>query len=290
VLKPYWNGDDVAARCRDQWIIDFPPGLSAAEAARFEGPFEYLKRADYSAEGGKPKRSFAEYRETTAGQNSSWWEPHRPRPEMRTKIELLSRYIVTPETAQYRIFVWLKYPILPDKNLIIICREDDVSFGIVHSRFHEIWALRLGTSLEDRPRYTSTTTFATFPFPKGLTPNIPAADYADDPRAATITSAARELDRLRNAWLNPPDLVRVEPEVVPGYPDRILPRDAGAAKILKTRTLTNLYNERPTWLDNVHRDLNAAVAAAYGWPADISDEDALERLLALNLERAAQGR
>jgi type II restriction/modification system DNA methylase subunit YeeA len=123
--------------------------------------------------------------------------------------------------------------------------------------------------------------FETFPFPEGLIPNIPAVNYADDPRTIAIAEAARELDRLRNAWLNPPDLVRVEPEIVPGYPDRILPRDAAAEKILKTRTLTNLYNERPTWLANAHRNLDAAVAAAYGWPADISEEDALSRLLDL---------
>ena len=80
------------------------------------------------------------------------------------------------------------------------------------------------------------------------------------------------------------------PEVVPGYPDRILPRSPEAAAILKKRTLTNLYNERPAWLDNAHRELDAAAAAAYGWPADIGEEEALARLLALNLERAAAGR
>jgi hypothetical protein len=69
-----------------------------------------------------------------------------------------------------------------------------------------------------------------------------------------------------------------------------VPVSAKAATILKTRTLTNLYNQRPTWLDNTHRDLDAAVAAAYGWPSDIAEEEALARLLALNLERAAAGR
>ena len=93
--------------------------------------------------------------------------------------------------------------------------------------------------------------------------------------------------RMREAWLNPPDLVERVPEVVPGYPDRIVPRNAKAAAILKKRTLTNLYNERPAWLDNAHRDLDAAVTAAYGWPADIGEEEALSRLLALNLERAS---
>jgi type II restriction/modification system DNA methylase subunit YeeA len=91
---------------------------------------------------------------------------------------------------------------------------------------------------------------------------------------------------LREAWLNPPDLVERVPEVVPGFPDRLVPVDDRAAAILRKRTLTNLYNERPAWLDNAHRDLDAAVAAAYGWPADISEDDALARLLALNLDRS----
>jgi acyl-homoserine lactone acylase PvdQ len=128
--------------------------------------------------------------------------------------------------------------------------------------------------------------FRTFPFPGGLTPNIAAEDYENDPRAQVIAKAARRLHELRNAWLNPPDLVKIEPEVAPGYPDRILPKDAQAAVTLKTRTLTNLYNQRPQWLADAHRDLDAAVAAAYGWPADISEEDALAELLELNLARA----
>src|SRR5262249_20388336 len=74
-------------------------------------------------------------------------------------------------------------------------------------------------------------------------------------------------------WLNPPDLVRAEREVIPGYPDRAVPKDTQAAANLRERTLTNLYNNRPQWLTDLHRDLDVAVAAAYGWPADISDED-----------------
>ena len=129
--------------------------------------------------------------------------------------------------------------------------------------------------------------FETFPFPEGLTPDQAAAEYADDPRAIAIAVAARRLNELREAWLNPADLVERLPEVAPGYPDRIVAVSPQAAAILKKRTLTNLYNERPAWLDNAHRDLDAAVAAAYGWPADLPEEEALARLLALNLERAA---
>jgi hypothetical protein len=74
------------------------------------------------------------------------------------------------------------------------------------------------------------------------------------------------------------------------YPDRILPKDEAAAQVLKTRTLTNLYNERPAWLDNAHRALDEAVAEAYGWKAEMSDDEMLAKLLALNLERAGAER
>jgi type II restriction/modification system DNA methylase subunit YeeA len=206
---------------------------------------------------------------------------------MRRALSNLGRYIATPRVAKHRIFAWLPGSVVPDCQIVVVARADDTCFGILQSRFHEAWALRLGTSLEDRPRYTPSTTFETFPFPEGLTPDIPAADYAADPRAGRIAEAARRLNELRDNWLNPPDLVRREPEVAPGFPDRILPVDEQAAAILKKRTLTNLYNERPAWLDHAHRDLDAAVAAAYGWPADIADDEALRRLFELNQSRAA---
>ena len=142
----------------------------------------------------------------------------------------------------------------------------------------------LGTSLEDRPRYTPTTTFETFPFPEGLSPDIPAADYADDPRAIAIAEAARRLVDLRDCWLNPPEWVEWVDEPVSGYPKRPVPRDKAVAKELKARTLTNLYNARPQWLADAHAALDAAVAAAYGWGADIPREETLSAMLKLNLE------
>jgi len=199
--------------------------------------------------------------------------------------------------AKYRLFVWMDARVFADQQLIVIARADDATFGILHSRFHELWSLRLGTSLEDRPRYTPTTTFETFPFPEGLTPRdtAPGAGHgappcmAEEIPAANIAAAARRLNELRENWLNPPEWTERIPEVVPGYPERIVARPGHEAE-LKKRTLTNLYNARPAWLDNAHRALDAAVAAAYGWhdytPA-MPDEEVLKRLLALNLERKA---
>ncbi len=96
------------------------------------------------------------------------------------------------------------------------------------------------------------------------------------------TLEAQRLVELRDRWLNPPEWVEWVDEPVPGYPKRPVPRNEDAAKALKKRTLTNLYNARPQWLADAHAALDAAVAAAYGWPADIDDDDALRELLALN--------
>jgi type II restriction/modification system DNA methylase subunit YeeA len=276
VLAPWKNGKHVTrSPFADKWIINFS-GLSEEEASEFEAPFEYVK------EKVKPFRA----RSNSTLERRYWWRLARPASGLFSLLAGLERFIVTPEVSKYRVFVWFRRGVCPDKNLVAIARDDDTTFGIVHSRFHEAWALRLGTSLEDRPRYTCSTTFATFPFPDGLTPNIPAREYAKDRRAIAIALAAKRLDEKRNNWLYPPGLVRVEPEVVPGFPNRILPKDAQSAMILRQRTLTNLYNQHPQWLIDAHRDLDAAVASAYGWLADISEEDALTRLLELNMQRA----
>ncbi len=280
VIRPWTNGSGLTRRSEDRWIIDFGTNRSEPDAAMFELPFGHVILHV------QPTR-LALRRDW---HRTKWWLHGDPRPALRREIAPLERFVATPLVSKHRVFVWLPRCQIPENTVVAIARDDDTAFGVLHSRFHELWSLRMGTSLEDRPRYTPSTTFETFPFPEGLTPNIPAADYAEDPRAIDIAEAARDLNAKREAWLNPADLVRTEPEVVPGYPDRILPVSDEAAKVLKTRTLTNLYNQRPEWLDIAHRRLDAAVAAAYGWPTDLTDDQVLEHLFALNQERAAAGR
>jgi type II restriction/modification system DNA methylase subunit YeeA len=275
VLRPLRNGKDINSRPRDYWVIDFSD-FDEASAALYAAPFQYILKNV------KPVREH----NARLRRRILWWRHGDVAPKMWAAIRQTSRYIACSQVSKHRMFVWLDPVVWPHQTVIAIARDDDTTFGTLHSRFHEAWSLRLGTSLEDRPRYTPTTTFETFPFPEGLTPDIPAADYAADPRAIRIAAAAKRLDDLRRAWLNPPDLIRIEPEVVPGYPDRVLPKDQAAAAILAKRTLTNLYNERPQWLANAHEALDGAVAAAYGWAEDIPTEEALEKLLALNLVRA----
>ncbi len=276
VLRPSWNGLDVTRRPRDMWIVDFGVGTSERDAASYETPFRYV------AEHVKPERA----KNNRENYVKLWWLHGETRPSLRAELKKLQRAIVTPEVAKHRIFAWLPRGVLPDKNLQVVVRDDDVTFGILSSRPHELWALRQGSSLEDRPRYTPTSTFETFPFPKGLTPNRPASSYAQEPRAKRIEAAAVRLNELRENWLNPPELVRRIPEVVAELPERVLPKDESAANKLKSRTLTNLYNEMPAWLQHAHRELDEAVAAAYGWEWPLPDGEVLNRLLTLNRSRA----
>ena len=276
VLMPWVNGKDITRRPSEKWIVDFGPSIGRAQAALFEVPFNHV------IEKVKPVRM----RNRNEKVRETWWRHEAPRPVMWKALGGLSRYIATPRVAKYRLFVWCDVRVCPDCQLIVIARDDDTTFGILHSRFHESWSLRLCSWLGkgNDPRYTPTTTFQTFPFPQGLSPDIPAADYANDTRALTIAAAARRLVELRDRWLNPPEWVEWVDEPVPGYPNRPVARDETAAKELKKRTLTNLYNARPQWLADAHDALDTAVATAYGWDTDISEEDALERLLALNLQ------
>ena len=145
------------------------------------------------------------------------------------------------------------------------------------------------------PRYTPTTCFETFPFPEPT-----------DKQKIDIAAAAKELNELRENWLNPPEWTTTRVLEFPGATDgpwsrfvvdpdargigtvrypRLEPRDDERAKKLAKRTLTNLYNERPAWLANAHAKLDTAVATAYGFPVDLTDEQILERLLALNQQR-----
>ncbi len=245
VISPWVNGRDVTDRSRGMWIIDFR-GMSLEQAALHEAPFEYVNKYV------RPLREANRDRQ----RRTYWWRLGRSGDELRAAVNPLTRFIVTPRVSKYRIFVWVVPETLPDSAVVAIAHDDDYSFGVLHSRFHETWALAMGTQLESRPRYTPTTCFETFPFP-----------HPTDTQRDAIATAAAVLNQLRENWLNPPDTRAAE---------------------LRRRTLTNLYNQRPSWLANAHATLDAAVADAYGWPADLPDQQILERLLALNLERAAE--
>jgi hypothetical protein len=183
---------------------------------------------------------------------------------MRGALSGKNRYLATSRVETHRTFVWIEGRTLPDSRLIVFARSDDYFFGMWQSRAHTAWTLATSSrhGVGNDPTYNNTTCFETFPFPHGT-----------QEEQWAISIAAKDLDDHRNAWLNP---ARGEIEI--------------GVKELNKRTLTNLYNERPTWLENDHRALDEAVFAAYGWreaPAELSDAEIIARLLKLNLEREA---
>lgn len=300
VLKPIFNGADLRGRSVGRWAIDFGATMSEDEASLFELPFEYAV-----------KNVLPVRQSNRRGSRAKWWFRHgETRPGLRAAIDGLSRMIVTIETSKHRFFAWLPTSVAPEHKLVVIPREDDATFGILSSRIHVVWVLRKGSTLEDRPVYTTGEVFGKFPFPAGITPRDtsnratePLASGALIPaglapavrgHATAIAEAAKRLNELREEWLNPPAWTVRTPEVTPVgvsgavYPARIAAKP-GFESELGERTMTDLYSRRPTWLVKAHEQLDAAVAAAYGWtdytPAT-SDEEILRRLLALNKLRA----
>lgn len=248
VVKPWVNGLDLTRRPRDMWIIDFAL-MTEAEASEYLTPFEYVRAKV------KPERE--QGRDEIGKQ--TWWRHLRSRPDMRAAFQGLNRYICTPRVAKHRVFVWLAMETIPDSAVIAIARDDDFTLGVLQSRMHEAWALVQGTALEDRPRYTPSTCFETFPFP-----------HPTPEARAEVEKWSKYLVQVRG---------------------HLLGQDARA-------TLTGLYNRAaalraaPDPADPVaalvtaHDRLDAAVAAAYGWPWPLDEAEVLGRLLALNLERS----
>jgi type II restriction/modification system DNA methylase subunit YeeA len=251
VIRPVVSSIDIGQKPRNMWTIDFDV-LPLDQAAKYEKPFEYVKKVVYPTRSKNRRAAYAE----------KWWQYAEARPGMRSALIGKSRYITTPRVSKYRIFIWLPSNVLANDGTIIFARDDDYFFGILHSRIHELWARATGTQLREAEsgfRYTPSSTFETFPFPWA-----PGKEPKDDSRVQAIAQAVKDLVEQRDRWLNAEGVSEVEK---------------------KKRTLTNLYNARPTWLDLAHKRLDEAVFAAYGWKSDLSDEEILEKLLALNLER-----
>lgn len=294
VVRPIVNAMDVTRRWQNRWVVDFAL-MSLADAEAFEAPMEYVRANVLPVRQQNHRRQYREY----------WWLHGEPRPSMRDAIKYLERFIVTPRVSKHRLFVWMTPEKLPSDATVAITRQDDYFFGVLHSYAHEIWSLRLGTWLGkgNDPRYTPSTTFETFPFPWP-----PGKEDKDSPAYAAISAAAKQLHEERHAWLNPPQ------EMITG---------PAADKILRERTLTNLYNaledfragkkngkngaaaEFAPRLAQLHDALDRAVLSAYGWD-DLAErllssrrsaeetgerleagEELLRRILTLNLARAS---
>jgi len=260
VIKPYFNGRDLSDRPRGAWIIDFY-GMSEAEARMMApGPYQHLY------ESVKVQRAGA----GTKGVADNWWYFWRPRQDLRLALKGLNRYIVTAYTSKHRVFQFLSGSALPDDMLVAVASDDAFHLGVLSSCIHVTWAAHLGTRLGvgNDSRYNNSRCFDPFPFPeaseaqkakiRGISERLDAHRKAAQLRGATITGMYNLLQKLKSG-------------------ETFHDQERELHKVAQTEILRQLHDE-----------LDSVVAEAYGWPADLAANDLLERLVALNLERAAE--
>jgi SAM-dependent methyltransferase len=261
-IRPYRNGRDMVGRPRGVMVIDLF-GLSEAEVrGQFPDVYERL------LETVKPERD----QNNRAFYRDNWWIFGEPRRELRPALRHLSRYVVTVETSKHRTFQFLNADVMPDNMLIAIADERASTLAVLSSRPHTVWAPTLGGWLGfgNDSRYTKSRCFDPFPIP----------EFSDLQRSVLV-SLGEELDATRKAVLTEqPDLTFT------GLYNVLEKVKAGAA--LTEAEADVKARGRVLILKELHEQIDAAVFDAYGWPANLSDEQILERLVALNAERAKE--
>jgi len=191
VVRPWFNARSVTERWRDSWIVDFGADMSLSEAALYEGPFEHIREhvLPIRADNNRPA-----YRDR-------WWLHPEPRPALRRALHGRERFLVTPIVSKHRVFRWLNAESVPDQKLIAFARSDDYFLGVLSSRAHEVWSLRVGSRHGgERPVYNAAACFEAYPLPWP-----PGAEPIGEPIHGAISDAAESLNRLRRLYLDPPD-------------------------------------------------------------------------------------
>jgi hypothetical protein len=274
-IRPYRNGRDLTARPRGVMVIDLF-GLGVDEVrARFPEVYQHVLTHV------KPEREAQLARSSTADAKAyatTWWQFGKPRPELRQAIAENDRYIATVETTKHRVFLFLESKIRPDNKLIAIGSEDAFFLGVLSARVHHCWYLRSAGMLgvyEREAVYVKSRCFDPFPFP------LPT-----DTQAARVRAIAEDLDALRK------DVLAAHAHLTLTKLYNVLERlRAGAEPDALSADERRVFDDGLVAVLKEHHDaLDLAVAEAYGWPADLSDEDVLARLVALNRERAAEER
>ncbi len=264
-IRPYRHGRDLAAVPRGLMVIDLF-GLGIEEVReRYPEVWQWLftrvkPEREAKASGSRDSAEYA----------AKWWLFGKPRENLRPALAGLERYIATVETSKHRYFVFLDAAIIPDNKLVNIASADAWHLGVLSSRIHLCWALAAGAGLGVTPVYVKTTCFDPFPFPE-----------ASSEQQERIRALGEKLDQLRKAR-----------QAL--YPKLTL---TGIYNVLEALRTGRQLDEKEkavheqglvSVLAQLHEELDAAVAEAYGWPSDLPEAEILARLCALNQERSAE--
>ena len=261
LIRATTNGRDVAQLSRNAFVLDLYD--LNEDALKQTGPiYQHVLNTV------RPERA----QNGRASYRKLWWVFGEPRPDMRRAIAGLRRYIVTPLTAVHRYFLFLGPEIIPDQALVVIASDDSFDLGVLSSRIHVIWAITAGGRLGvgNDPRYNKTLCFDPFPFPR-KTEN-------DEARISTFgeqLDAHRKKQQALHPGLTMTGMYNVLEKLRSG--ETLTDKE----KTIHEQGLVSV-------LKQIHDELDAAVFDAYGWPVTLTDEEILERLVALNAERAAE--
>jgi hypothetical protein len=261
-VKPFTTGTDLLRSASHRWIIDFH-GMTADEArTTYPKGFQHVVDYVYPERRTNKDKKFRE----------EWWLHGRSRPELRNALLGLNRFIAVVRVAKFYVFHFLPSSMLVDSGVIAVSLEDAFYLGVLSSRAHTKWARRVSGTLEDRPYWNTSVAFDPFPFPS-----------FDGDETHRIRQLAEQLDahRKRQQSLHPG-------LTITGMYNVLEKLRSGEAltekeKVIHEQGLVSV-------LKQIHDDLDAAVFDAYGWPHDLTDEQILERLVALNAERAEEER
>lgn len=264
LARPFVSGRDLTGKRRGLMALDCD-GLEISDLQR-----DYPETYQHLLDRVKPVREH----NPRAFKRERWWIFGENQPGMRRAVKGLSRYIVTTETAKHRFFEFLDGGVLTEGTVAAIALEDAFFLGVLSSRIHVVWALAAGGRLGvgNDPRYNKTRCFEPFPFP----------DCAEEQKEH-IRRHAEALDAHRKRQQGMyPDLTMTD---VYNVFEKLR---AGAQ--LTTGELETHDRGLVTALRQYHDDLDAAVFEAYGWPAGLTDDEIVERVVALNVQRAAEER
>jgi len=262
VIKPYVSGKEISQQQQNRFVIDLFSTERETVLQKYPTIYQWL------LERVKPLRD----QNKRQAYRDRWWIFGEPRGSMRVALNGLSRYIATLETSKHRFFIMLPSEVVPDHSLFVVAIEDAFALGVLSSRIHVVWSLAAGSTLEDRPRWRNVTCFDPFPFPD-----------CDEARAARIRELGEQLDahRKRQQAQHPrltiTEMYNVRAALRAGQP-------------LSDRERATHEQGLVSVLKQIHDELDAEVCAAYGWPATLTDEELLQRLVALNAARAAEER
>lgn len=261
-IRPYQNGRDLTQASRGLMVID-ALGLSDIELRdRYPSVYQHLADKVKPIRDQNKRPAFAK----------RWWLFGEPRKGIRPALNSIARYIATVETAKHRVFQFLPRVTLPDHMLIAIALDDAAALAVLSSRIHVAWALTAGGRLGygNDPRYNKSKCFDPFPFPDPT-----------EAQKARLRSLGEQLDAHRKAQQ------KAHPKLTLTAMYNVLEKLRAGDRIEgKDR---EVYDQGLIGiLRDLHDQIDAAVAEAYGWPADLSDDDILHRLVDLNRARAAE--